>query len=721
MRKSALFLSLLFLSGTLFAQQLSFRLANPRIMRISSIQYLEFDVQVMCDVPGTYLYTSQVKFNFNNTTFHNTSTTWGVAKVGLFNTNNSNFTTTPKYGITATITGTAPNKLFNIGVTGNAAANGPSTDDFVEITTTDWMTMLTVTARMAVITGDALAGVDFYEAGMNGFQQYITAPLTYSFYANPSLFNSRDLLNSYTGRFYSSYGWTQLGANNVVDWGVNMSTTIWDDASITQTNATAALVKNLFIGNGSVTPPMLTIPASKWLTVSGTLTSPATSSLVVESGGSLIHSTVDVKGTVKTTVTGGTVGSGLYIYHQASVPIAQNSTPAPVSGLFLGSYLFDFVESTSTWNPWGAPTNTPLDVDKGYLVQLPTGTTTYSFAGNLRAGTVSPPVLFTDISHGYNLVPNPYPSALDFVAIPTKTNLINGYWLWNSADNVGGTTFGNYSTYGAATGGGTLGATKDIAVGQAFFVKANTGSPVLSFGDAARLHSTQSFVKNSQNIENMLHLTADGNSSRDEVIVAFSDKWSVGTDEGDIEKMDGSGDAPQLSCISANEARLTIEALPFSEGDVIVPLNFALNTSTDVTFTASGMETFTVGNPIYLEDLVLNTVTDLRTSPAYTFSHTAGNNLNRFQLRFMSTTFVPSVTEIPGSIFASNGYLFIDIPSFNQSESTIGVFDALGRQLSSRIITLSGVSKIPAPVAIGVYIVRVISGNKTFTAKVLVN
>ena len=185
--------------------------------------------------------------------------------------------------------------------------------------------------------------------------------------------------------------------------------------------------------------------------------------------------------------------------------------------------------------------------------------------------------------------------------------------------------------------------------------------------------------------------------------------------------MDGSGDAPQLSCISANEARLTIEALPFSEGDVIVPLNFALNTSTDVTFTASGMETFTVGNPIYLEDLVLNTVTDLRTSPAYTFSHTAGNNLNRFQLRFMSTTFVPSVTEIPGSIFASYGYLFIDIPSFNQSESTIGVFDALGRQLSSRIITLSGVSKIPAPVAIGVYIVRVISGNKTFTAKVLVN
>jgi len=713
MRKLVLFLTILFLSGTLFAQQLSFRFSNPRIIRLSAVDHLQFDIQVKCNTPATFLWTSQIKLNFNNTTFSNAANDWVITRVGDFGAVNSQGGF--KYTLTKTVTGVAPNAVYNIGLTGDPSVqtNGPNVDDFVEIPV-EWITIVKVSARLSVFTGDAIAALDFLESGMNGFQQYITGPTAFALYANPCAFDTRDFLASYTGRFYSTlYGWSQIGGstNNVQynNWATNVSTTVWDDASITPGAGVAGLANNLTIGNGSSTNPVLTIPASKWLTVSGTLTSPAASSLVVENGGSLIHNTALVPGTVKTVVSGSTSLTA-NTYHQVSVPLDGSANP--VSGLFMGSYLFDFNEPTSTWNALGTPTNTPLNVDKGYLIYYPNTSNTYSFAGPLRSGAVVPDVSFTS-GHGYNLLPNPYPSAIDFTLL-TKSALDDALWIWNAS-------LGNYGAYGTAVGTGTSGTSQYIPVGQAFFVKANAGGASLAMDNSVRVHNSQAFLKNGQNIENQLRLAVNGNSSSDEVIVAFDDRWSAGADVADVKKMIGSETSPQLSCVAADDSRLSIDALPFNEGDVIVPLNFTLNATSDVTFEASGMETFTVGNPIYLEDLELNTVTDLRNTPNYTFSHSAGNNLNRFQLRFMGTTFVPVDSEIPGSIFASNGYLFIDVPSFNMSDVTIRVFDALGRELSSRNMTLSGISKIPAPVAIGVYVVRVTSGNKTFVGKVFVN
>jgi hypothetical protein len=187
-------------------------------------------------------------------------------------------------------------------------------------------------------------------------------------------------------------------------------------------------------------------------------------------------------------------------------------------------------------------------------------------------------------------------------------------------------------------------------------------------------------------------------------------------------KLQGGADAPQLSSATSDGKNLSINALPFSQSDVIVPLNFSLNANTNVTFTASGMESFYMGIPVYLEDLELNTVTDLRTNPEYTFSHTSGSENNRFQLRFKGVTGTPEQpTTTPGHVFVSQGRLFVDIPAMQQSMATLSVFDALGRQLISRKEVLQGIVQLPAPTAPGVYIVRVMAGNISFTGKVVVS
>ena len=43
MKKTILFLFILFLSGMIYAQQLSWRFANPRIIRLSAVDHLQFE------------------------------------------------------------------------------------------------------------------------------------------------------------------------------------------------------------------------------------------------------------------------------------------------------------------------------------------------------------------------------------------------------------------------------------------------------------------------------------------------------------------------------------------------------------------------------------------------------------------------------------------------------------------------------------------------------
>lgn len=513
----------------------------------------------------------------------------------------------------------------------------------------------------------------------------------------------------------TSTAWTTLG-----NWSCDVPTAYTDVTIGTSSNypvipaAANITVKSLAINAGSVTVS----PTAK-LTVTNALTNAmGNAGLVIKSDatgtGSLINTSADVPGTVERYISGSAILTA-NLYHQVSVPLAQSSNPT--SNLFLDSYLYNFTESgdvSGLWNPLGNPTTTPLDVNKGYLIYYPNTSHLYTFAGPLRAGTVSPAITFTNAAHGFNLVPNPYPSAIDWT-LTTRNNLADAIWIWNSA-------YQNYGAYGTITGGGTSSTTQFIAVGQSFFVRAIATSPVFTMEDADRVHNAQAFLKKAQTTENQLHLIVDGNHSRDEIVVAFNDNWSAATENADVSKMYGSEGSPQLNTVASDGSKLCIDARKFTDGDAIVPLNFLLAAATEVTFTASGLESFNAGTPIFLEDMMLNTTTDLRSNPVYRFNHSAGDTENRFRLLFNITTGIlerPGITK--GSVFVNGGILHIDIAGMQRAKANIALYDATGRQLSSHMQVILGQVQLAAPSAPGVYIVRVTGGNKTFTGKVIVN
>ena len=459
-----------------------------------------------------------------------------------------------------------------------------------------------------------------------------------------------------------------LNGKHLTNWfntAGNWSTTgnWWDGtlpASTENANvAAAALVE------GDYSYPMVniasvgsvTITAGKSLTVERTLTNAAgNSGLIIKSDasgtGSLKHNTTGVPATIERYISG---NSSLteFKYHQVAVPLESDALTA---SMFAGSYLYRFDVPSQDWIGLGSNGSTALDKNLGYLIYYPNNATTYSFAGNLRNGSIT---LLSSAGalNNHFLVPNPYPSAIDWNALSgwTKTNLYDAIWIWNPVAK-------NYAAYG--TEAGTNGATRYIPQGQAFFVRAEAAGASLALNNDVRIHSNQAFFKEGNDVLNLLRITANSNDCSDEVIVRFRSDASSLADDFDVAKMKGDDQAPQLSTL-AGEELLSINSLPVSENQTIVTVNFETQFTGQVSFSASGLDSFASSVGIYLSDELTNQTINLRNQPVYLFSHNPENAAKRFKLVFGGTIGIEEQTNETGKLWISSNRLYVYAPELS--------------------------------------------------------
>ncbi|MEI8049749.1 MAG: hypothetical protein WCI92_20425, partial [Bacteroidota bacterium] len=389
----------------------------------------------------------------------------------------------------------------------------------------------------------------------------------------------------------------------------------------------------------------VTIASTGDLTVNGNmiLGNTATSPLIIQSDASGTGSLI-VGGTISGTgasncqiqrYVDGSSSLTVNKYHFVSIPITSGT-----SNLFLDSYLYYFDESipvpaNNGWVNMGTSTSNPLSNTRGYMLYYPGSNKTYSFIGSMNNGAITASTSCTDAStKGWNLVPNPYPSSIDWNVTTgsgwTKTQIDNSVYVWNST-----LATPQYASY--VGGVGNAGGSQYIAPGQSFFVHTNiTGSgSSLIMDNRVRVHNSVSFLKDNGIIPNLLRIRSTVNDGIDETTVRFTESATSGFDsEWDAYKLAGGPDAPQLSSVASDNTNLSINSLPVEGGNITLPLKFSYFTAGDVTFTASGMETFEKNGPIYLEDQLLNKIINLRLNPTYTFSYQPGNAIDRFVLHF---------------------------------------------------------------------------------------
>jgi len=426
------------------------------------------------------------------------------------------------------------------------------------------------------------------------------------------------------------------------------------------------------------------------------------SGLVIESDatgtGSLLHSTSGLEATIERHLNGGG-------YHFVSVPLAAQSNPT--SALFMNSYLYHFDAFIQDWEGMGSSTTTALPVDEGYMAWYTGSETTYDFAGRLNCSLFEAATPSASTAFKYNLVPNPYPSAIDWLSAGwTKTHLNNAIYVWNRDAADISNPNGQYASFvnGVSTNGGS----QYIAPGQSFFVETSGGgSPALSMNDAVRLHSTQAFLKSSN--DEALRMKVISTSGSDETVVYLTEGASIGFDAAfDASKLAGSASLPQLSSYASPERKLSINALPITEASLEIPLSFTHGTSGMVEFGFSGMELFSNEWMLLLEDKQIDSVINLREHSTYGFHHLEGSADGRFSLRFYNLTGIGESPEAAGKAYFSNGQLILEVPAELVGQQTVvTIFDVMGRKVFEEELQMQLFNRLDGDWEKGIYITTI--------------
>ena len=406
---------------------------------------------------------------------------------------------------------------------------------------------------------------------------------------------------------------------------------------------------------------------------------------------------------------------------------------AMTTGATIGSFYFnhspdvwmeEYVEATDSRIPvFDLITN--MSLGKGYEIWVDTGfIITASFNGTLNSADValtatsSPPLSFTDAAHGYNLLGNPFSSAISWDSVyanGSPANIDNEVWVWSPAS-------GNYKTYTGAGGPLTNGI---IPMGQGFFIHASATSPVLTIPTSAQVHSSQAFYAPGRDSKPQLTLSVNKGQKNDEVLIAFNPAYTDNFDPGfDGLKLMGSKKAPQLYVVTEENKKLSIDAVPpVRLGDAkVIKLFFKAGETGDQVLIAQDIDKLE-GVKVYLEDLKLGVTQLLNDKPVYNFFATYYQNPDRFRLHFERDVDGISSLSKQNNIraYAYGKRLYI-VSNENAAKATklITLFDITGRKILEKQLPPGELVSVPVTVSNTYAVVRVVTNGEVYTTKVFI-
>jgi hypothetical protein len=439
--------------------------------------------------------------------------------------------------------------------------------------------------------------------------------------------------------------------------------------------------------------------------------------------GSLLNNSAGVTATVERYLTTCVGSTGTSCWHYVASPITN-----ALSAVFKDDYLRWYNTTNGAWSSEYTQLDYPLTVMKGFAIseQGSAGTpphTNHYFTGELNTSVPAYSLALTGSTGlGWNLVGNPYPSAIDIESSGiTWNNVQSTVWFLQKSS-------GNYLVYPKGGSGATT--TQYIPSMQGFFVYANGTSPSITLSNTARVHNNTAYYKEylAPNTQDVLYLKAQrlGSELYDLVSVVFRDYTSVNYEDiYDAQKLYGSAEAPQLYTVSADNVSLTINSLPFTGKNNTIPLNLNIfeNGSGNYAITASNLESFRSGTTIMIEDKKEAKTQDLTFNPVYNFTYASGDDPARFLLHFANPFFSTGedVKNQDLQIYSFGNAVYLKDLTGNPEKGEMFIYNMIGQEISHNQVDGIQLNKYTFDLPTGYYIVRVITKEKSFNSRVFLN
>jgi len=360
------------------------------------------------------------------------------------------------------------------------------------------------------------------------------------------------------------------------------------------------------------------------VTVTNDLTSGGGTTLVMEStatkNGSLI-----VAGT----------SSGNITYNRHLLADKWHLVAAPVGGLSITNFITDNLSNLATSNTlyglavynnespsWvhytNGGTSDNFTAGKGYETMRSTTPETFAFTGTVTTDDVTIPITSPPSGNPWNLVGNPYPSAIgaNNDALSTK-NLVafNGsvlgaseyqaIYVWDAASS-------SYLTVNHSYGSAFY-----VAPGQGFFVYSkNASGSSFSITEAMQIHETGNIFKSGNTRYPTIKLIAgqeEGGATSTNI--KYIENTTTGLDPGyDAGRFSGGNNSFAVYTHLVGDENSTVEfdiqCLPPQEYQHVIPVGINASANADIVFSTE-TQNLPEGVPVFLEDREAETFTRL--------------------------------------------------------------------------------------------------------------
>jgi parallel beta-helix repeat protein len=471
---------------------------------------------------------------------------------------------------------------------------------------------------------------------------------------------------------------------------------------------------NASVGSTTKSSSQITIEPEKSITVNGNLTMKNNGTLTIASNATGTGSLI-VNGTASGPITaeryiaghGGTADAGWHLIGSPVNNMAIAGSWIPASG---SDDLYAWSEPEYLWLNYHQGDITNFLNGVGYLVAYQS-TTIHSFSGTPNTGDVTVTLSWTDrvddTEEGWNLLGNPYPSALIWGTGWDLANVQATAQVFNSSAK----------TYDPLSAGDI------IPANQGFFVQAKTTANGQNFTipSAQRTHSSTAFYKAGDANRLKLKVYPESASQfRDIFTVDVNDQAEAGFDAFDAYELYGMGDTPQLFAIDNATNNLSVQSIHPQALEDVTLLNLGVQA-------AAGNYVIEVESmlpdedvSVILEDLETGTFTDLRAVNTYVFTVSEGAASERFVLHLgknATSIETPETLDNEVTIFAGNNRIYVKSHT-TLTNAIVSVYNTVG-QLVKTTDYYSGEQVLQIRQS-GTYIVRVEANEGVSIQKVIV-